>query len=168
MFSSPSAGGTVELERDKPADRLRPASSLMSPILEEVIPGVTSACPRCLPRSELSSVIQSISLMLGSNSPPGNNTPTLGGVRDKTAVMDKCGPAGIRLWGESGVNDRILNTRVLQELVALLAPRSGQHSPCHSLSQALHWARWNTCTAPWHDVCDRDKSSGGPCSSTDL
>lgn len=42
--------------------------------------------------------------------------------RDKTTVRDKCGSAGIRLWDEltAGVNDHTLNTRILQELVALL------------------------------------------------
>lgn len=81
MFSSPSADGAVKLDCDKLVDRLGPALSPMSPILEKVTLGVTSACPGCLPRSELSSVIQSISLVLGSNLPLGNNTPTLSGVR---------------------------------------------------------------------------------------
>lgn len=34
MFSSPGAGGAVELDCDRSANRLGPAFSLMSPILE--------------------------------------------------------------------------------------------------------------------------------------
>lgn len=67
----------------------------------------------------------------------------------------------------AGANDATPNTNILQELAALLPSGSGQDNPHHSLSQPLYWAHCNTCTAPWHDVCDRDKSSGRSCSLTE-
>lgn len=69
---SPSAGGTAELNCDKAAAGLGPA--LSASILKETVPGATSVCPQFLSRRDLSSVAQGSSLMLGPDSPPGNNT----------------------------------------------------------------------------------------------